>query len=358
MILIIAGTHVRPPLPPEPPACAPLGTSTSVRRILMLLLLTAFLWALPGNALAHDSISLRPIVRVTDPLNLTIGDVAEVSGPSAHALRLVPLTRHQFGDSVTPDHLRVALEKVGGLNLGRIRLSGNMCELKVAVTDSSSPPPPSSQLSESGGSVRALITPRLAEFLGVPERDLRVTFEAADAALLDTPIVGRTISIHPSGQGDRIPVSVRIYDGDRVLTSGSIRVSVLVRRSVLIAVESFAKGSTVTPEGFRREDRWLLPSARPAGIDALGRVARRRVPAGDILQGEDAELPVIIKRGDSVSVECISGGFVVRTNAHAAQSGREGDLIDLQSPNTKVTFRARVSGPGQAVMVIGPGETR
>jgi flagella basal body P-ring formation protein FlgA len=106
-----------------------------------------------------------------------------------------------------------------------------------------------------------------------------------------------------------------------------------------------------------REQRWLSPSMAAAGEGAIGQVVRGRIGAGEVVLGRDVEPPMVARRGDVVSVDCLAGGLVVRTTARATENGREGEVITLQALNSKRTFRARMDGPGRAVLLAdGPAE--
>lgn len=327
------------------------------RRIAALLTLLGLMFVAilaPRTATAQDSITLRPVVRVEDGKPLTLAAVADIAGAEASKLAAVALGSYVRGTSIGIDDVRAALEKSGLANMGRIRLAGASCEVRsslpTAAPQASAAPTPLP--SPATDTVRSHIPARIAEFLGVGVRDIQLTFEPGDAALLDAPLDSLTLSIQPTGSGDRIPLAVRLYDRDRLVAGGSVRVGVLVRRATFVARNPIVRGTSVTDDLFTREDRWLPPSVEPAGDSAIGQVARARIGGGEVIARADLESPIIVKRGELVTVDCISGGFMVRSTARATEPGREGQVISFQSLNSKNTFRARMSKPGQAVMVL------
>ena len=84
--------------------------------------------------------------------------------------------------------------------------------------------------------------------------------------------------------------------------------------------------------------------------EATGSVVRRRLAAGTMLRVNELESPVLIERGDLITIHCISGGIVVKTKARARTAGRDGEMIELMMDGSRKSFRARVVGPGRAVM--------
>ena len=88
-------------------------------------------------------------------------------------------------------------------------------------------------------------------------------------------------------------------------------------------------------------------------------VVKNRVESGAVFLQDDVEPAVLVRRGDIVTVACLSGSIVVNIRARALGPGREGDMIDLApTTNPKARVRAKVIGPGQAVVnAEAPGDT-
>jgi flagella basal body P-ring formation protein FlgA len=58
----------------------------------------------------------------------------------------------------------------------------------------------------------------------------------------------------------------------------------------------------------------------------------------------------VVRRGELVTVHCVSGGIVVKAKARARAEARQDEVIELQMDGSKKTFRARIVGPGRAVV--------
>lgn len=331
------------------------------RRITGLAALIA-VCAVAAHGLAQSTIVLRTLVRVPGTAGATLGEIADVVGPEAGALSSLVL--------VTPEQLRAgsarvdlagvrsAVEKAGKVNMGRITFSGSSCLVKVAAAE---PKPaatvekPAAPRPEAAGAardtVRAHVEQRIAESLGVELADLRLSFEDR-RNVLGVSAVGKTVAVKPTGTGDPMPLSVRVYQGDALLHEASVRATVLVRRRVAQARQVLAKGSTASAEMLETLEQWLPPSTLPATPEQIaGNVLRSRVDAGKIIMVRDIEPPLVVQRGDIVNIDCLAGTVVVSTTARAKEPAREGDTIQFQSLTSKKLFAARVSGPGRAVLL-------
>lgn len=307
-----------------------------------------------AQASEQDIVRLRPLVVVDAGTTLTIGQVADLHGPRASTLADVALGAATPGRVVRLEDVRRAIESSGRVSLGLLRVQGTACEVRSATpapTQNARTPEGPAPIRE--GSIGAAIPTRLADLLGVHPADVRVTFEGSDGALLATPVGEGVLTIAPQGEGERISLSVRLYRGDAIVASGSVRARVEVRRRVLVARGVLARGDVVTAESVVEEQRHLPLDAVPAGDEAIGMTVRSRIGAGEIVRTRDVESPIVVRRGDLIGVDCVSGGFVVRATARAMEVGREGQVITLQALNSKHTFRARVARPGLAVVVVG-----
>ncbi|HHN77047.1 MAG TPA: flagellar basal body P-ring formation protein FlgA [Phycisphaerales bacterium] len=89
----------------------------------------------------------------------------------------------------------------------------------------------------------------------------------------------------------------------------------------------------------------------PAG-DVIGKVTSRRLEPGSVIEAGDIEPPLIVRRGEIVSLHCVAGAVMLRCAARALESGHEGDVIRLELLTSKEKVTARMSGRGRAVMVV------
>ena len=86
--------------------------------------------------------------------------------------------------------------------------------------------------------------------------------------------------------------------------------------------------------------------------DIVGKIARRPLREGLVLAPSMIEAPTLVRRGQLVSVVAIAHGIRIKMEARARQSGAAGDLVQVETLDTREPFAAQVSGDGE-VQVIG-----
>jgi len=316
-------------------------------------------------AVAQDTITLRTRVHIAESRALTLGDVAELKGSEAERLGSLVLLgaapRTGADATVSLGEVRARLESEKGVNLGRITLSGSNCS--VRVTSPLAPQAPTTTKADAilpgqppGETVKDRVAGKIADVLGVAPADLRLTFEDA-SELLSTPTTGRTVAVQHTGSGQRMPVSIRVYDGDRLIASGSARIGILVQREVVMSKSPRARGETASTDDLTTGTQWLPPDMAPARLaDVRTADFRARVDAGQVIEQRHIEAPLIVKKGDLVTIDCLTDTIVVTSIARARQAGRDGDVIEFQTLQSKRTFKARMNGAGRAVLVATSGE--
>jgi flagella basal body P-ring formation protein FlgA len=87
----------------------------------------------------------------------------------------------------------------------------------------------------------------------------------------------------------------------------------------------------------------------PAQI--VGANATMSLAAGMIITQDMVQAPLVVKAGQTVAVQVISGGVVLTINAVAQQPGRVGDTILLTNPSSGRRFSAQVTAQGPVVQL-------
>jgi flagella basal body P-ring formation protein FlgA len=323
---------------------------------------------LAGAACAQDSVRLKHLALVDPETPVTLGMIAELEGEKAAALAdvvVIESPRTELGagqrqSSVDIDRVRSVLRETGRVDWSRLVLRGSSCTLRPDGM-------PAPRVERDGVPHRVLpvlastirtttikghVAMAIAQALGVEPEDLRLTFDPRDARVLATSALGRTVDAAASGISKDVPVRVTVYEGDRIVLSESVRVGASVRRDVCVLTTTRRRSETIGSEDFAMERRWLDPTQEPIGADeAIGLAPRTAIRAGEPLLAADAELPLVVKRGDLVSVHCLSGSIVLQVPARAMSDGRDGEVIEFKHLRSEGVFRARMSGRGRAVAV-------
>jgi flagella basal body P-ring formation protein FlgA len=139
---------------------------------------------------------------------------------------------------------------------------------------------------------------------------------------------------------------------------GPQQMSIVVNVSepAIVAVRPVARGSMITAADVALQI--VEPSVKASGqrvcVDSLdkiiGKEARQQLQAGEIVYADQVQMPVIVKRGELITVASQGGGIRVRTSARALQDGSQGDLIQVESLQGKQKFDARVVGLREAAV--------
>ncbi len=78
------------------------------------------------------------------------------------------------------------------------------------------------------------------------------------------------------------------------------------------------------------------------------------VPRGTTLQPGLVHRPFDVERGSLVEVQVVNGGAKLALAAHAETAGNTGDVITLTNPIGAARFRASVTGPARAEILLSP----
>ena len=148
---------------------------------------------------------------------------------------------------------------------------------------------------------------------------------------------------------------VVIHSARRFTVWARVRLSASMPR--LVAKTLLLPGQPVTADQIQVEtmDGFPLRNDLVRNIDdAVGRTPLRAIRPGAPILRADLREPFQVQRGESVQVTAIAGAARLRTEAVAENSGRAGDTISLRNPRSGKSFRARIEGRDQAVVIAGP----
>lgn len=82
--------------------------------------------------------------------------------------------------------------------------------------------------------------------------------------------------------------------------------------------------------------------------DAVGKSVRGGGRAGSVVRGSSLKAPVVVKRGDHVTVEYESGILRIVTKGEAMKDGAAGEVIPVVNLDSRKVMRARVVSAGRA----------
>ncbi len=341
-------------------------------RLAVLAMLLAIVFGSSAALGQQSTVSVRSSPRIQQAGPVTLGEIADLTGPEALRLKALVIVE-DFAKEAGADgslriefaRIRTAIESHPEVNMGRLLLSGGTTTVRLgpAPAAPNAPPQPAGATSRATPrpapptALQQRVSERVAQALGVDPMDVRLEFPKSDASILATPLTGRTATITPGGSGSQMPINVRIFEGDRIVASGTLRPTVEVRRDVLVALSELNRGDGIDIATAARESRWISAAENPADpVTSTGMTVRTRIATGSVIPARSLESPVVVAKGDLISVDVVSGTFAVRAQARAMGPGRVGDVIEFRTQGATRTFRARIDAPGRAVMVAQSSE--
>ena len=358
--------------------------------IIKVLLVLVGLYAAATVVLA-DAVTVQPTAQVSGD-RVRLADVAQLTGPEAERwaqMELAKFPARQQKLTLSMVDIRGRLAD-SGAHLGTLLCRGAMritvhralpsVEHAAGTPETAPSPNPVLQINEPAETanvvdaqiietdaelltVRDQIVHWIAQRLRVAPQDLRFEFDKQAKPILAMPLSGYRFQFTASNRSliGRVPIHVARYQGDRLMATDRVRADVSVRRIVVTAVQDIARGQTIADADLTDKEVWIdrlagHPVAERSAV--VGRTAVRTIRAGRPVRQPDVASPMLVRRGDMVQVQCLSGAVTINTVARAVENGQAGQLIQVRrlqrEPGERHhrTFFVRISGPQTAVMEV------
>ncbi|MEM1304736.1 MAG: flagellar basal body P-ring formation chaperone FlgA, partial [Planctomycetota bacterium] len=130
---------------------------------------------------------------------------------------------------------------------------------------------------------------------------------------------------------------------------------------VVVAVRNVPRGALLTRADVQvrslPRDTRLRADELPLGTvdDVIGREAVRSLRAGAVLTDANCLPPVLVRRGDQVTVMAGGGGIRIRMAAKARANGRLGEIVPIETIETRDQLSARVVGRRELAVLSATG---
>ena len=151
-------------------------------------------------------------------------------------------------------------------------------------------------------------------------------------------------------------LDILFYDNNELVRKIEIPFKIKIQREVVVA------NREIPPNSILKDDDLITISREVEDInqifseiyDAVGKLSNRRIAKGEIIQKRDLQQPKVIKRGQNVSIEVISGNVRIYTNGTAIQDGSIGDVIRVRRDNEdhKSTIEGTVVGENLVQIIL------
>jgi flagella basal body P-ring formation protein FlgA len=132
-------------------------------------------------------------------------------------------------------------------------------------------------------------------------------------------------------------------------------VDVEKRVLAVVATQTIGRGQPFMRNAYEVREVYLDDSDDPVTDPKLliGRTASRLLREDAIVYPKDVRSTIIVKRGELITVRCISGNLVVRAPAKAMQNGAFDEVIQVRNPHNRETYTVTVTGRREATSLIG-----
>ena len=125
---------------------------------------------------------------------------------------------------------------------------------------------------------------------------------------------------------------------------------------IVVPAHDIVRGDTISENDltYATVDGAALMSGVPTRIDEVkGMQARRMLSAGQPFRGDDVRKPIVITKGETVTMQFIVPGVELTTMGRAMSEGGIGDAVTVQNPASYRMISGIVIAPG-TVRATGP----
>ena len=291
---------------------------------------------------------------------VTLGDVADICGAdprrlaSLAAIELFPAPPAGQQRFVRARDIEEAL-LAHGINLAEHRFSGASQVAVGAAGDGaaaqSERPLPPAELKHATRLVRDAVSSYLRRS-GPTRQAWELEFQLADAQARAVLKAGAQLGVSggkgPWNGSQHLQITAQSPDASLQFP---LDVNIARPAVVAVAARALGRGTVIRPEDVQLSEE-VTPGEHGDGFHSLdelvGQEMTRAVSEGRILERDAVRSPIVIRRGDVVTVYARTAGICVRTVARAREDGSVGDLIGLESFSDRRAFFARVSGVQEA----------
>lgn len=128
---------------------------------------------------------------------------------------------------------------------------------------------------------------------------------------------------------------------------------------VVVASQPIERGAVITAAHLEEQLIDYMPSAKERRMPTesmetlIGMEARESIRTGEMIFAEEVRAPLMVRRGEEITVTAQGGGIRVRTTARATQDGSMGDLVQVETLDKKDRYDARVIGARKVAVFTG-----
>lgn len=147
----------------------------------------------------------------------------------------------------------------------------------------------------------------------------------------------------------RVPVTVALYAGDRLVGRHVVSPYVRVMERVVVASRDLRRGEVLDEDDLTYGERDATRMQRDALRDAdaiVGRRLRSSIREGRIFRSSQIERVPVVERGDRVTLVLQSGGLQIHAIGRAQEPGASGEWIRVVNVDSRREISGRVDREG------------
>jgi flagella basal body P-ring formation protein FlgA len=296
-----------------------------------------------------------------------LGEVAELAALAAdlheqlHSLPLFPAPKPGLSRRVTAQDVRETLA-LHGISLPAVQVTGE-CEvagmlgsqpIASAVQLAAFDEPPTGALASASEKLALQATAYL-----VTKEEARSHWKVAPLLSAEQAAAIDTMQ-QPEVSGGQAPWTGRqvftVRDAAELAAEPlTFKADVTRVIQAVVTTRQLSVGDVIGPGDVELKVVSPLSVTQTALLDvneAIGREIKRPLPAGQIVHRTAVRHPLMVKKGEQVTVYSVAAGVQVKATAKSLSAGSLGDVIVLQATESKRQFQARVTGPQEAMVFV------
>jgi flagella basal body P-ring formation protein FlgA len=180
-----------------------------------------------------------------------------------------------------------------------------------------------------------------------------VPAEASDAMALD----GLNLDPRSGRFSVYVTAPPNADDAQRQRVSGRI----VYQETIAVPAHGMAIGDVFGPSDIseiKLPRDHVAPDAITAAQELVGKATRRILRAGETVRAGDVEAPVVVHKGDLVTIELDTAAMQLTTQGKALDDGAMGAAIRVSNTQSDRVIDAAVAGPNQVVIADGGAAVR
>jgi len=184
---------------------------------------------------------------------------------------------------------------------------------------------------------------------------LEYTITALDNRLAFPDCPGPLTIERDSQQGSSNRLTLKVGCSEGAVWSIYVPVALNSYREVVVALQPLQRGSAISlgQLQLKEMDISMLHSQYFTSTDALnGKLVRRPVREGAVITADFIEEPIVIRRGDAITIIANSGTLTVKMQGTALGDGRIGQQISVRNQSSDRVIKATVRGQGEVIAVM------